>query len=308
MLLPMTGQAGTPVQKASEPLRRLNERPIEGIVTITPGYFRTLGIPLRRGRDFDERDRANFQRVTIIDENLARQFWPGYPRGVDPIGQRIMIGGINPKPAEVVGVVANVRQSLDGNAWPGTVYEPFAQGAPQSALLAIRTDGDPLDFANAVSEQVRLLDRDEAIADVRSMEDLVESQVGRRRLVMILLECFAGVALLLALLGIYGVISYSVAQRTQEVGIRRALGAEQAHIVWLVIRQGLWLVLPGIALGIAGALVLTRLAKAVLFDVSATDPATFAGIAALFLLVALLASYVPARRASRIDPMTALRI
>ena len=245
--------------------------------------------------------------MTIIDENLARQFWPSYPRGVDPIGQRLFIGGINPKPAEIIGVVANVRQTLDGNRWPGTAYVAFAQAAPQSALLAIRTTGDPLHFTRSLREQVRMLDRDEPIANVRTMDDLVETQLGERRLLMNLLESFAGVALLLALVGIYGVISYSVAQRTQEMGIRRALGAEQSDILWLVVRQALGLVLTGIALGIGGAFALTRLVTSLLFDVSATDPATFAGIAFLFLLVALAASYIPARRAARIDPMAALR-
>ncbi|HEV2687246.1 MAG TPA: ABC transporter permease, partial [Bryobacteraceae bacterium] len=237
--VPMMAYAGTPVQDATQPRLRLNERPIEAIVPITPGYFRTLEIPLRRGRDFGAQDKADSQRVTIIDENLARQFWPSYPNGENPIGKRLLIGGINPNPAEIVGVVANVRQRLQGNAWPGTVYVAFTQGAPQSAILAIRTEGNPLRFTSAVREQVRALDRDQAIANIRTMEALVEAQVGQPGLLMILLESFAGVALLLALIGIYGVIAYSVAQRTQEVGIRRALGASQSDILWLVIKQGL---------------------------------------------------------------------
>lgn len=306
-VLPMMGQPGTPVQNAAEPPLRLNERPIAGIRNVTPGYFQTLEIPLRRGRDFKGQDREDSQRVTIVDENLARQFWPSYPRGLDPVGQRVFIGGINPKPVEIVGIVADMRQGLDGNAWPGTVYQPFAQGAPQSALFAIRTDGDPLRFTRAVREQVQALDPDETIENVRTMEDRVEEQVGQRRLLMILLESFAAVALLLALMGIYGVISYSVAQRTQEVGIRRALGARQRDILWLMVRQGVGLVLVGIALGLCGAFALTRLATAVLFGVKATDPATFIGTALLFLFVALGASYIPARRAARIDPMAALR-
>jgi predicted permease len=307
-VLPMTPQPGTPVQNASEPPLRLNERPIEAIWGVMPGFFRTLEIPMKRGRDFNAQDRQDSERVTIIDEGLARQFWPEYPRGVDPVGQRLFIGGINPKPAQIVGVVADVRPTLDGNAWPGTVYVPFGQGTPQSAMMAIRTKGDPLGLTRGIRAQVRLLDRDEPIADVQTMETLVEAQVGQRRLLMILLELFASVALLLALIGIYGVISYSVAQRTQEVGIRRALGARESDILWLVVRQSFGLVLPGIVLGLAGAFALTRLATAALFDVSATDPATFAGIAVLFLVVALVASYVPARRATKIDPMAALRV
>jgi ABC-type antimicrobial peptide transport system permease subunit len=159
-----------------------------------------------------------------------------------------------------------------------------------------------------VREQVRGLDRDLPVANVKTMDALVEAQVGQRRLLMNLLESFAGVALLLALMGIYGVIAYSVTQRTQEVGIRRALGSGQSDILWLVIGQGLVLIVAGIALGLGGALALTRVANAVLFDVSATDSATFVGVALLFLVVALAASYIPARRAARIDPMAALRV
>jgi predicted permease len=305
--VPMMGSAGTPVQDATQPLRKLNERSIETIVSVAPGYFRTLAIPMKRGRDFSAHDIADSQRVTIIDESLARQFWPSYPRGDDPVGKRLFIGGVNPKAAEIVGIVADVRQGLEGNVWPGTVYLPFTQGSPQSAMFVIRVDGDPLRFTRAVREQVRALDPDQAIANVRTMETLVETQVGQRYLLMILLESFAVVALLLALTGIYGVIAYSVSQRTQEMGIRRALGASQGDILWLVIGQGFVLMLAGIALGLGGALAVTRVAKTLLFHVSATDPATFAGIAVLFLLVSLAASYIPARRAARIDPMAALR-
>jgi predicted permease len=306
--LPMMGSSGTPVQDAASPRLKLNERPIETIVTVTPGYFRTIGTALRRGRDFGAQDMADSQRVTIIDESLARQFWPSYPSGEDPAGKFIFVGGINPKPAQIVGVVADVRQNLEGNVWPGTVYLPFTQGAPQSAIFAIRTAGDPLRFTRAVREQVRALDRDLPATNFRTMDALVEAQVGQRRLLMIMLESFSGVALLLALIGIYGVISYSVAQRTKEVGIRRALGARQSDILWLVVRQGCGLVLAGIAFGLGGAVALTRLVNSLLFGVSATDRATFAGVALLFLVVGLAGSYIPARRAARIDPMAALRV
>lgn len=308
LIVPMMGYPGTPVQDATQAPLRLNERPIEVIMNVTPGYFRTLQIPLKRGRDFNSHDTADSQRVTVIDEGLARQFWPSYPNGPDPIGQRLFIGGINPKPAEIVGVVANVRQGLEGNSWPGTVYVPFAQQAPQSATLALRTEGDPLRFVAGVREQVRWLDPDQSIANIRTMDALVEAQVGQRRLLMILLESFAGVALLLALIGIYGVIAYSVSQRTQEVGIRRALGAGQSDILWLVMRQALGLMLAGIAFGLVGAFALTRVVTTLLFHVTPTDPVTFAGIAVVFLVVALAASYIPARRAAGIDPMAALRV
>jgi putative ABC transport system permease protein len=308
MFLPMMGYAGTPVQDAAKPLLPLNQRLIATMWSATPGYFRTLGIPLRRGRDFTARDTADAQRVAIIDEVLARRFWPAYPAGQDPIGQRILIGGVNKKPAEIIGIVAHVHEALENGNWPESVYVSFAQNAPPFAMLAIRTPGDPLRFTKAVREQVHALDPDQPIALVRTMDDLVEEQVGQRRLLVILLGSFSGVALLLALIGIYGVIAYSVAQRTQEMGIRRALGAQQSDILGLVVGQGFRLALAGVVVGIVAALGLTRSLTALLFHVSATNPATFVAVAVLFLLVALAASYIPARRATRIDPMAALRI
>lgn len=305
--LPMMDFAGTPVQDAGMPPLKLNERPIATKLTVMPEYFRNLQIPLKRGREFSEHDTAEAPRVTIIDENLARRLWPAYPKGIDPIGQRLLIG-INPNPAEVVGVAADVHQTIENRAWPESVYVPYSQNPVSSQVLAVRTTGAPLSYSNAVRQQVLSLDRNQPVSDIRTMDDLVELQVGQRRLLMMLLGSFAGVAVLLALIGIYGVIAYSVAQRTQEVGIRRALGAQQSDILRLVIGQGFILALVGIAIGLGGAFALTRLMKTLLFRVSTTDPATFAGAALLFLLAALAASYIPARRATRIDPMAALRV
>jgi predicted permease len=301
---PLMFSAGTPVQDANQPPLKLNERPIATLIPITPGYFSTLEIPLRRGRDFSEQDKADSQRVAIINETLARRFWPGR----DPIGQRMLVGGINAKPAEIIGVAADVHQGLESNVWAETVYTAFSQNPQGAAMLAVRTAGDPLALTRAIREQVQTLDRDQPITGVRSMEELLELAVGPRRLLAPLLASFAGVALLLALIGIYGVIAYSVAQRTREMGIRRALGAQHQDILRLVVGQGLMLAAAGIALGIGGAFASTRLMKTLLFHVSATDPLTFAGIGGAFLLVALAASYLPARRAARIDPMGALRV
>jgi predicted permease len=308
MFLPMMGFAGTPVQDAGKPPLKLNERLISTLLIVEPEYFRNLEIPLRRGREFAEQDTADAPRVAVIDEALARRFWPAYPEGQDPIGQHILIGGVNLKAAEIVGIAANVHQQVEKSVWPETVYTAFAQNPQPFATLAIRTTGEPLRYTRSVQEQVHDLDPDQAAADVQTMDNLVESQIGQRRLLMILLAAFAGVAVLLALMGIYGVIAYSVAQRTQEVGIRRALGAQQKDILWLVVRQGLVLALAGIVLGLGGAFALTRVMKTFLFQVSATDPATFAGIALLFFMVALAACLIPARRAARIDPMAALRV
>jgi len=308
LTLPMMSSPGTPVQDASKPLLKLNERSIAGILLTSPGYFATMQIPLRRGRNFNERDITGSQRVAIIDEDLARLFWPAYPAGISPIGQRILIGGINSKPAEIVGIVANVRQSLEKSPWPGSVYVSLAQNTPTAVMIVARTAGDPLTFTTTVREKIVSLDRDQPIADVRSMDDLLEAEIGQRRLVLILLGAFAGVALLLALVGIYGVISYSVTQRVQEIGIRRALGAQSSDITGLVLGQGLIVAAVGIVIGIGGALALTRVMKSLLFNVSPTEPFIFAAIAILFFFVTLAASYLPARRASRVDPMEALRI
>ena len=308
MFLPMMGYAGSPVQDAAQPLLKLNERPIATISVVTPGYFQTLGIPLRRGRDFTARDKEDAQRVAIIDEALARRFWPAYPRGQDPIGQHLWVGGVNPHPAEVVGIAADIHQNLENSAWPETVYVSFAQNPQPFAMLAVRTEASPLGSSGAVREQVRALDKNQSISAVKTMDALVDEQTGERRLLVVLLGSFATMALLLVLMGIYGIIAYSVAQRTQEMGIRRALGAQQGDILRLVVGESFRLALVGVAGGIAGAFGLTRLMRNLLFHVSETDPATFVTVAVLFLCVALVASYIPARRATRIDPITALRV
>jgi predicted permease len=306
--LPMLGFPGIPVQDTSKPLLPLNERLIATYLDVTPGYVRTLGIPLRRGREFTSRDTGDAPRVAMIDEALARRLWPAYPRGEDPVGQRIWVGGISPKPAEIVGIVADVHQALEATVWPESVYVPFAQNPFAFAMLAVRTAGDPLSLTRAVREQVRDIDPDQPVTAVKTMEELVDAEVGEKRLLSILLGSFTAVALLLALMGIYGVVAYSVAQRTQEVGIRRALGARHGDILGLVMRQAFGLAAAGVVLGVGGAFLLTRVLRSLLFHVSATDPVTFVTVPALFLLAALAASYIPARRAMRVDPMEALRL
>jgi predicted permease len=307
MFLPMMGYAGSPVQDAGKPPLRLNEKPIATVLVVMPDYFQTLHIPLLRGRDFNERDKDGSPRVAIIDESFARRFWPGYPHGEDPIGQHLLVGS-KVEPVEIVGVVRNVHQDFENSAWPEAFYLAFPQYAQASATLAIRTSGDPLTFTGTLRRQVLALDPDQPISAVKTMDELVDEEVGQRRLLVGLLGSFAGVALLLALIGIYGVISYSVTERFHELGIRWALGARQADVLRLVMGEGLALTLAGIAVGIGGAVALTRVMKSVLFEVSPTDPTTFAGIGMLFVLVALAASYIPARRATRIDPMTTLRV
>jgi predicted permease len=305
--LPMTDAwVGQPVQWAGTPLLRLNERPIAVMQNISPEYFRTLAIALKRGRKFTVHDNATSVPVAIVNENLVRLFWPQYPAGSHPIGQRILVGN-DPQPVEIVGIAANVRQyGRDDNPKP-EVYLPCAQKPPLSAMLAVRTDGNPLAFANAVRGQVLAIDRDQPVSAVASMDQLMETSEGQLRLMMTLLGTFAGAAAFLAVIGLYGLISYSVVQRTKEIGIRRALGAQRSDILSLIAGEVVRLTLAGVVLGIAGAFAMTRLLKDLLFQVRATDPATFVGISMLFVLVGVSASYIPARRAAKIDPMVALR-
>jgi putative ABC transport system permease protein len=305
--LPMTDTwVGQPVQLAGVPRLRLNERPIAITQNISPEYFRTLAIALMRGREFTAHDNATSVPVAIVNENLARLFWPQYPLGATPVGQHVLIGS-DPQPVEVVGIASNVRQSgRDENPRP-EVYLPCAQKPPASAMLAVRTDGSPLSFANAVRAQVLAIDRDQPVSAVASMDELVEASEGQLRLMMMLLGTFAGAAVLLAVVGLYGLISYSVVQKTKEIGIRRALGAHRGDILSLIAGQVVRLTLTGVLLGIGGAFALTRLLKDLLFQVRATDPTTFVGISILFVLVGGFASYIPARRAAKVDPMVALR-
>jgi predicted permease len=305
--LPMTDiWVGQPVQLAGTPPLRLNERPIGIIQNISPEYFRTLAIALKRGREFTAHDNARSVPVAIVNENLAHLFWPQYPGGTSPVGQHIIIGN-DPQPVEIVGIAPNVRQyGRDDNPKP-EVYLPCAQKPPLSAMLAVRTDGNPLSFANAVRAQVLAIDRDQPVSAVASMDELVEASEGQLRLMMTLLGTFAGAAALLAVIGLYGLISYSVVQRTKEIGIRRALGAQRSDILSLIAGQVVRLTLTGVFLGVGGAFALTRLLNELLFGVKATDPATFIGISMLFFLVGVSASYIPARRAAKVDPMEALR-
>jgi putative ABC transport system permease protein len=306
LTLPMTDMwLGTTLQVTGRSPVNLNERPIGIMQDITPEYFRTLRIALKRGRTFTEDDNKDSVPVAIINESLARLFWPQYPSGPDPIGQHILVGS-NPQPREIVGISADIRQGLDVDPRSG-IYLPCAQQPPQSAMLAVRTEGDPLLVADAVRSQVLAIDRDQPVSGISSMNDLVEASEGQLRLMARLLATFAGAAAFLAVVGLYGVVSYSVLQRTKEIGIRRALGAQRSNVLTLVIREGFRFSLAGVLLGICAAFALTRLVRGLLFQVSPTDPATFVGISMLFVLMALAASYIPARRAAQVDPMVALR-
>ena len=274
---------------------------------VTPGYFEAMGIALVRGRYFDQRDIETAAPVAIVDETLANTYWPHQ----NAIGRRIKQGGRGSSAPwrVVVGVVKHVRYRTLESPSRVEFYWPYAQTsfALGSMSLAIHTSADPRLLANAVQKQVAALDPDQPVYRIRTMQELMAESVARRRLSMFLLAIFAGVALLLAAVGIYGVMSYSVAQRAHEMGVRMALGARGAHIAWLVLRRSLWLTGAGLLFGLAGALWLTRLLATLLFDVKPTDPLVYLLVALFLAAVAQLASFLPAWRATAIDPVLALR-
>jgi len=271
---------------------------------ISPGYLEALGIPLLEGREFSESDTAAAEPVAIVNRDLARHFWPeGHA-----VGRRIKpFGGWY----TIVGVVGDVRQWGLAQEAPLAIYMPYSQSpAPfflSAATLVVRTPSDAHGMANAVRQEVQAVDPEMPVFDVASMEQLVNRSVAEPRFNTLLLASFAALALILACVGIYGLVSYSVTQRTHEIGIRMALGAERLEVLKQVVMQGLGLALAGVAIGLIGALVLTRFLANLLYGVRPTDPATFVAVSVVLTGVAALASYVPARRATGIDPMAALR-
>jgi putative ABC transport system permease protein len=272
----------------------------------TPNYFRTMTIPLRKGRTFEDSDRLGAARVLLVSETAARMFFPGS----DAIGQKIKFGangGYEKNEGEIVGVVGDVHDfGVDAPVAP-TFYVPLAQAGMDGATLVIRTQGLPAALGQPARKLVQGIDRDVLVGEPVPMERLVSGSLGQRRFYMMLLGGFAGLALVLAAVGLYGVISYSVAQRRQEMGIRVALGASGGQVMSMVMGQALRLAALGLAMGLALAMMLKSVLKGFLVGVSTTDPATLAVTALVLLIVAVLASYVPARRAARVDPMVALR-
>jgi len=265
-------------------------------------YLKSMGIPLRGGREFTDRDDSDAPPVAVVSEAMARAFWPGG----DAIGKRILVG-TDTAWREIVGIAGDVRQrSLDIAPRP-TLYLPYTQDPWSILTVVVRTRTDPSASAAAVTHEIQSIDRDLAVSDVRTMDEVVAQSLTPRRFNLILIGLFAGSALLLAALGIYGVISYTVAQRTREVGIRVALGAQSADVLRLVVGSGIRLSLAGTAIGLVAALGLTPVLQSLLFGITPTDPETFLEVAILLTAVALLASYLPALRATRVDPIVALR-
>jgi putative ABC transport system permease protein len=271
--------------------------------SVSPDYFRTMGIELLKGRLFTAEDTRDSQRVIVINEVLAQRHFPNE----DPLGKRLKETPTSPS-LEIVGVVRHVEHyNLDNKSAQPQFYTNFNQNPTGRTHVLVRTAVEPLSLAAAVRAQVAALNKDQAVFNVRTMEQTVAKSVAPRRFSMLLLMVFAVVALGLACLGIYGLMSYTVAQRTREIGVRMALGAQVRDVLKLVIGQGMKLALVGVVLGLVAALALTRTMKTLLFGINATDPITFAAIALLLIAVALLACFVPARRATKVDPLLALR-
>jgi len=269
----------------------------------TQDYFRTLKIPVLSGRAFDDRDTETAAKVMIVNEVLARQLWPGE----SPVGKHLTIWRDEKFAREIVGVVGETKPAL--NAEPGPqMYVPYDQDSGWASMsLVIRTTGDPGNMTAAARNEIRLLDKGIPVFNVRTMNDVLSTSIAAQRLSMLLLSAFAAMALLLAMIGIYGVTAYYVTQRTQEIGIRMALGAQMSDVMKLVFVNGMVLALTGVAIGMVGAFALTRLMTSLLFNVKPTDRVTFAAVSVCLLVTALIACFIPARRATKVDPLVALR-
>jgi putative ABC transport system permease protein len=268
------------------------------------GYFQSLGIPLLRGRNFSDTEQREPRHVILINEALARTYFAEE----EPLGQRLDVLMFDtPQPAEIIGVVGNVRYDSLVDASPPAVYFPHPDLTYAFMTLVIRTDGEPASIAPAVQREIRSLEPNQPVSNVRTMNQVMSEWVARSRFNTLLLGLFAGLATLLSAVGIFGVMNYSVALRTREIGLRLAVGAQPRQVLLLILKQGFWLTIAGVILGLVAALALTRLLSGLLFGVAAIDVTTFATISLLLVFVSLLACYLPARRAMRIDPLRALR-
>ncbi len=304
-LLPLTGSSSGTVTPESQAVAGEDSSPEADRRTVLPGFFKAMGINLIRGRYFDERDNESAAPVAIIDESMAKTYWPND----NAIGHRIKFSGPRSKLPwmTIVGVVEHVRyRTLEAKSRV-ELYYPLAQRPSTDMALVVKTTGDPLALAPAVERQVLAVDADQPVYKVATMQQIMADSVARRRLSMLLLAIFAGSALALAAVGIYGMVSYSVAQRLRELGIRMALGASRFQLLRMVLGQSLWTTLGGIVIGLAAAGFLTRFMASLLFSVGAADPAIFALVALGLFVVSLAASYIPARRAASADPMISLR-
>jgi putative ABC transport system permease protein len=302
--LPLNGLgAATGFEIVGLPKPAPGQAPVTDVRVVTHNYFKAMGVPLLRGRDFDSRDAGTGVRRVIVNQSLATKHFPNQ----DPIGKSIIVAWNDAGPDEIVGVVGDVRQQDLETEARATIYWPPSRFTYPFMTVAIRTSGDPRSIVSGAVGALQQLDPNVAAADVKTMEEVIDTSVAQRRLTMLMLAIFAGLALVLAAVGIYGVIGYSVSQRTQEIGIRMALGAQRATIMRMVVGQAMTLAAIGLVAGGIGAWLLTRLMQKLLFGVEPSDPLTFASVAGLLALVAGVAALVPALRATRVDPVVALR-
>jgi predicted permease len=304
--VPMGGpNTGTVFAVEGRPLPDPDVTPDADHRTVTPGYFRLMAIPMLNGRDFTDRDDSSAAPVTIVSATTARRFWPGE----NPVGARIRLGDVVGGPlVEVVGVVGDVRYgSLESPEPRPMLYFPLRYTGQRVMTVLLRTAGEPTALAAAVRRELLALDPVQPVSAVRTLDEVVSAAMSPRRFNVVVLGLFAGTALLLAGVGLYGVIAYAVTRRTREIGVRLALGAERRGVVAMVLGDSLRLVAAGVALGLAGAMVLDRALASLLFQVEPRDPVSLVAASASLVAVALLGSYVPARRAAHVDPITALR-
>ncbi|HEV2419592.1 MAG TPA: ABC transporter permease [Terriglobia bacterium] len=306
-ILPMGGAAdGTRIRIAGRPAKSSVDVPVSNYAVISPGYFSAAGTPILRGRPFLESDTADSMPVTVISEDMAKEFWPGQ----DPLGKQV--GPIDPKYpiATIVGIAGDIKHASLREPPIPEMFVPYTQKEWLPLLtmdILLRTTQDPVSVTSNAREAIHAIDSDIPIADVKSLTDIVSDSMTGPRFSMLLLGAFAALALLLATIGMYGVISYGVAQRTQEIGVRMALGAQRSDVLRMVVGNGIRLAAFGIGVGLVVAFAVTRLMRSFLYGVQATDALTFASVVILLVLIALLASYIPARRAMKVDPMVALR-
>jgi putative ABC transport system permease protein len=299
--LPLTPRRITPVLPEGQAEVPLAQRPFIIIEAISPDWFQTMRVPIAMGRQFTASDNAEAPRVVIINQALAHRYWPNE----NPVGKHIIVG--RQQPSEVVGVAQGVKNNGIAVESQPQLYFPFSQSPWANMNLLVRTAVEPHQLASAVQQQIYSIDRDQPVTDVQTLDELVNASRAQPKLITFLLSAFSSIALVLVIVGIYGVIAYSVAQRRRELGIRLALGADRSDILQLVVKQGIILAVIGIGVGLATALLLTRVISSLLYKVSAWDFATLALSPLVFLVIAVFASYLPARRATQVHPNEALR-
>jgi putative ABC transport system permease protein len=302
-ILPLLGNSGTPYYRTDRPVPPPGESPGGDVSVVSTDYFRTMRISVISGRDFAARDRAGTPQTAILNQSAARMLFGGE----DPIGKRLNVWWGQQPEVEIVGVVADIRHSGLQHRPEPCLFLPNAQQPNLRASLVVRTSGDPMALARSVRDQIRAVDPDQGVSDVMTMDELLSESMARPKLQTVLLAAFGSVALILACVGIYGIVSYSVEQRTREIGVRVALGAKPAQILRIVFREGLGLAAAGIVLGSCAALALTRYLSTLLYEVTPTDPSVFAAVIVVLITVASAACWFPAIRATRVDPAVVLR-